>query len=193
MDKPRTTASVYEPPGGVLIWIILFIEFITFTAGLAVFLYQRKLDPSGFLEGQAHLSKTIGVINTVLLLTSGLLMAMVIRSLRADNHRQAFRQIVLAMAFGSGFLILKSIEYIGKIDQGFVLGYDTFYTFYWLLTGFHFIHVMVGVVILGYMAYALKRRKYGSHDFEDVDMAAVFWHMCDLIWLFLFPVIYLIH
>ncbi len=93
------------------------------------------------------------------------------------------------MFFGVLFLILKSLEYSEKIEKGFVLGYDTFFNFYWLLTGFHVIHVIVGLVILFILHFSMKKPNVLVEDFEA---SATFWHMCDLIWLLLFPILYLV-
>ena len=93
----------------------------------------------------------------------------------------------LTILGGLLFLALKTIEYYFKIEAGLTLDHNTFFTFYWLLTGFHVIHVLVGIVILGYFYFSLK-----NQEIEDIEAGAAFWHMCDLIWLLLFPVIYLI-
>jgi len=95
------------------------------------------------------------------------------------------------MLGGFLFLGLKSVEYYDKLNMGLVLDYNTFFSFYWLLTGFHVIHVLVGLVILSFFYYTLKKQKTESN-LEDIEAGAAFWHMCDLIWLLLFPVIYLI-
>ena len=89
------------------------------------------------------------------------------------------------------FVLLKGIEYYLKINAGYTLGFNSFYTFYWLLTGFHVIHVIVGLVILFFMLIGFNRSK-SENNIEDVEAGATFWHMCDLIWLLLFPTLYLI-
>ena len=93
------------------------------------------------------------------------------------------------MLGGFLFLALKSIEYYFKIEAGITIGYNTFFTYYWLLTLFHLVHVIVGLVILFVVSRSLIKNKTNLEDFEA---SAAFWHMCDLIWLLLFPVIYLI-
>ena len=95
------------------------------------------------------------------------------------------------MLGGLLFLVLKSFEYFDKIEAGLTMGYNTFFTFYWMLTLFHVIHVLVGLVILGSVYFGLKKTT-STTSIEDVEASAAFWHMCDLIWLLLFPIIYLL-
>ena len=90
------------------------------------------------------------------------------------------------------FLFIKGYEFYDKIGHGLTIDYDSFFTFYWLLTGFHFIHVLVGVVILLFVARGIRKAVYSKDDYLDVESGGAFWHMCDLIWLFLFPVLYLL-
>ncbi len=91
------------------------------------------------------------------------------------------------------FLSIKGYEYYEKIEHGLTIDYDRFFTFYWLLTGFHFIHVMVGVVILLFLSTNIRKGNYSKNDYLDVESGGTFWHMCDLIWLLLFPALYLLN
>ena len=105
---------------------------------------------------------------------------------QADRPR-ARRCLWLAIAGGLAFLGLKGVEYADKIAHGQTLGSDPFFTWYWLLTVFHLMHVLVGLVILGCLLRRLSTIKG-----DDFEAGGVFWHMCDLIWLLLFPILYLI-
>jgi nitric oxide reductase NorE protein len=95
------------------------------------------------------------------------------------------------MLGGVLFLILKGFEYADKIDMGLTIGYNTFFTFYWMLTLFHVIHVVVGLIILISVHLGINKNN-SKTTVEDVEASAAFWHMCDLIWLLLFPIIYLL-
>jgi len=189
----RTNESVYYPPGGLLIWIIVFLEFITFSAGIMVYLSFRQDDVNLFNESQQLLNSTYGMVNTIVLITSGLLMATTLGVLKAGNNKKAVFYISLTILFGLVFLVLKGFEYNEKFAMGLGFGYNRFFMFYWLLTGFHFIHVLVGVLLLSYMLIKIKSGYYSDSNYEDVETVGVFWHMCDLIWIFLFPIIYLLH
>jgi nitric oxide reductase NorE protein len=181
--------NIYYPPGGILMWILIFLELITFGAALIVLVFASKETPIEFQASSAHLNATYGAINTIFLLTSGFFMAVTVHYFKENRQAKAKLFLNLTMLGGLLFLILKSIEYYEKINLGFNLGYDTFFNFYWLLTGFHVIHVLVGLVILLFMKHSLNK---GTSKLEDVEASAAFWHMCDLIWLLLFPILYLI-
>ena len=184
--------SIYYPPGGMLIWIVISIEMLTFLMGIAAFLVSRNAELSLFNESQLMLNKTFGTINTIVLITSGYLVAEAVKKLAKGQSDKSYKYMLWAIVVGSLFLVLKAIEYNGKINLGIALEENTFFTFYWLLTGFHFVHVLVGVVILSILMIQIKKGNYTSNDYTDVETGASFWHMCDLIWLILFPVLYLI-
>jgi len=185
--------KIYYPPGGILIWMIIALEFLTFSIALLVFLYQRNGDIELFNNSQLTLNKFLGTANTIVLITSGFLMATTINLLRSGEEKKSVRYLVITILFGLAFLVLKGIEYQSKLSHGYDFSYNSFFNFYWLLTGFHFIHVLVGVLLLSYMALKIHRGAYDKNNYEDVETSAVFWHMCDLIWIFLFPIIYLLH
>jgi nitric oxide reductase NorE protein len=192
-NKTTNTKSPYYPPGGILIWIIVFLEFITFSAALMVFLNMRSANSSLFNASQEHLNSTLGMINTIVLITSGLFMASGMLQLKAGNAKKSQFYLIVTIALGLLFLVLKSFEYYEKIALGINLKTDAFFLFYWLLTGFHFLHVLVAVILLSYMWLKIKSGYYTQSNHEDVETVGVFWHMCDLIWIFLFPILYLLH
>jgi len=185
--------SQYYPPGGLLIWIIVFLEFITFSAALLVYLNMRNADIEVYNSSQAMLNSTLGMVNTIVLITSGLFMATSLIQLRSGNKKKSVFYLSLTTLFGILFLVLKAYEYYEKFSLGINLGTDQFFLFYWLLTGFHFLHVLVAVVLLSYMLIKTRSGFYSSSNYEDVESVGVFWHMCDLIWIFLFPILYLLH
>lgn len=181
-----------EPPGGILVWIIVFLELLTFSAGLLVFIVQGRQEAGAFHAGRALLNQPIALANTLILLTGGWCMANGIVALRRDNRIPAGRWIGGAIFTGLAFLVLKGAEYAEKIQHGIGFGSDTFFTLYWLLTGFHFLHVVVAVVLLIVMWSGVRCEKYHRGQLQDVESSGIFWHMCDLIWLLLYPVIYLL-
>ena len=183
--------DLYYPPGGLLLWMIVFLELITFGAALIVMVLYSTQEPTIFHESRLKLNVTIGTTNTVILLTSGFFMANTVSALRLGKDVLARRFLISTLFFGFLFLLLKAAEYDAKIDAGLVMGSNTFFTFYWMLTAFHAVHVLVGIALLGFLLVGLSRRN-SVHKIEDVEAIATFWHMCDLIWLLLFPIIYLL-
>lgn len=188
---PINHKNFFYPPGGILIWLIIFVELFTFGAALITLVNQAALDPVLFHESRLQLNVAFGTVNTILLLTSGFFMANTVYELKQKNNTTAKKYLLATMLFGVFFLVLKSVEYASKIDAGLVLGYNSFFTFYWLLTLFHIIHLLVGLAILASFYFTLKKDA-NQLDMQDVEAGAAFWHMCDLIWLLLFPVMYLI-
>jgi len=184
--------SIYYPPGGILIWMLIVLEIFTFLGASLVFMYYRGLEWSDFQEYRTHLSPLIGTINTLVLITSGYFMANALHHLRANNSNQASKQILVGLLLGIVFLAIKGAEYYHKIDAGIGFAESTFFTFYWMMTGFHFIHVLFGVGLLSFMYRKVKNKEYTADNMFDVESSATYWHMCDLIWILLFPIIYLL-
>lgn len=183
--------SIYYPPGGILLWILIFLELITFGAALVAMMVYGKQEPEMFHTSRLHLNTTIGTINTIALITSGFFMALSVQYFKEKNLKKSSLFLKLTMLGGVLFLVLKGFEYYEKVEVGLTIGYNTFFTFYWLLTLFHVIHLLVGLVILLFMQHDLNKNKTNAN-LEDIEASAAFWHMCDLIWLLIFPVIYLI-
>lgn len=181
--------NIFYPPGGILIWIIIFLELITFGIALIAMVVSNNENPELFHSSRLQLNTAIGTINTVFLITSGYFMAKSVTELKKENIKKSSLFLNLTMLGGVLFLLLKGVEYYFKIEAGITIGYNTFFTYYWLLTLFHVVHVIVGLIILLVISRILKKNKTNLEDFEA---SAAFWHMCDLIWLLLFPVIYLI-
>ena len=149
--------SIYYPPGGILLWIIIFLELITFGMGLISFVYYSKEDPALFHSSRLALNKTIGVINTLLLLSSGFFMAETVKYVKQHNLKKATLCLNLTKLGGILFIVLKATEYYQKINSGISLNTNLFYTYYWLLTAFHLVHVMAGLVILMFVFAGMSK------------------------------------
>lgn len=171
-------------PGNPLMWILILGELLVFTAFFGFYGGARAADPELFQNSQRMLDPVAGGINTMVLLTSGLFAALAIEARAREGVGPCRRWLASALALGSLFCIVKVWEYWDKMSQGLMPDTNTFFTYYYMLTGFHFIHVVVGLVLL-----ALVLRFTAM---ENVETAAAFWHMVDLIWIFLYPLLYLL-
>jgi len=170
-------------PGNPIMWVLIWSELLVFGAALGGFAVARLLDPQTFDASQAHLDRFLGGINTMVLLTSGFLAALAVRA-RSDGASKASRWWMIAsIAVGSVFVYVKVLEYSTKLDAGFNIETNTFFTLYYLITGFHFFHVIFGLVILSIVTW--------KNSLENLETGAAFWHMIDLIWLLIFPLLYL--
>ena len=172
-------------------WIIIYLELITFGMALVAFVYYGHQEPEVFHQSRLQLNITFGAINTVFLLTSGFFMAIAVHQFKEKNIAKSSFYFKMTMLGGLFFLILKSVEYYHKIESGISLETNMFFSFYWMLTAFHLIHVIMGMVILILTNYGMTKKNSDTVT-EDVQACAAFWHMCDLIWLLLFPILYLI-
>ncbi|MBS1550382.1 MAG: cytochrome c oxidase subunit 3 [Bacteroidetes bacterium] len=183
--------SFFYPPGGILIWIVIYVELITFGMAIAGLVYYGSQERALYHADSQLLNKNIAAVNTVLLLTGGFLAAKALQFFK-ENKPQKTAQFLLWAAFsGIGFLLLKIVEYSQKLEAGLTMEKSSFFMNYWLLTGFHWLHVLVGVVILLFMRNTVRKKK-SEASLEDLEAGAAFWHMCDIIWLLLFPVLYLL-
>lgn len=179
------TASPFDDlPGDLMIWVLIVSELLVFGAGLAAFLAVRLTDPAGFAAAQDHLHRSAAGINTIVLVTSGWLAALGAQATEAGHIPRARACLAAAAALGLVFLAVKWAEYADKAAQGIGIETHPFFTFYYLITGFHAAHVAAGVVVLALVAVRAQPR--------EVEAGAAFWHMVDLVWILVFPVIYLL-
>ena len=169
-------------PGEVLMWVLIFSELAVFGGGLVIFMALRLTDPTGFAEAQTMLLPALAGINTVLLITSGFFAAVATQVNQAKARKRLW--LGAAAVLGVVFLILKAIEFQHKADLGITFETHSFFMFYYLLTGFHAAHVVAGIVILGLVAITARP--------AHIQTGAAFWHMVDLVWVLLFPVVYLL-
>ncbi len=168
-------------PGEVMMWVLIFSELAVFGAGLLAFMAMRLTDPAGFAAAQAHLMVGLAGVNTIILVTSGYTAA---RAVIAQTVTATRLWLALASLLGVVFLILKGLEYSSKSAAGITFETHSFFMFYYVLTGFHAAHVGAGIVILALVGWSAVPRV--------VQTGAAFWHMVDLVWVLLFPVVYLL-
>lgn len=182
--------SLFEPPGGLLMWIIVAVELFAFGVLFVFIGLLRGAEPEAFRSGQTLLDDRIGLALTFALLTSGWLVAEAVHACRQADWRGARLRYGLALAVGVAFVALKTWDYVAKTNAGVALGVSSFWDAYLLATGFHFIHVLLGLYMLVRVS-----RKVGRSSFEDPETSvagtALFWHMCDVAWFFLFPLFHI--
>ena len=181
-------------PGEVGIWGFLLLDLGVFSSYFMVFLFERAGNQSGFLTGTDELNLTIGVVNTIVLLTSSLFVALAVQSLRHGRSALARKHIVGASLGGWVFIINKPIEWGAKIEAGFTPGYDVFFQLYYMMTGLHLLHVIVGMFVLYYL-WKIAGSVQGpltARQERFLENGAIYWHLVDLIWLVLFALFYVI-
>lgn len=170
-------------PGELILWILIVSEILIFAAGVTVMLVLRAGDPAGFSAAQAMLDGRLAAANTFVLVTSGLFAARAERAAARGAKRAARRGLMLAGLGGVAFLAIKLFEYFKDYAAGIGVETHPFFTFYYLLTGFHAAHVLAGVAVLALVAIRARA--------EAVQAGAMFWHMVDLVWVLILPPLYL--
>lgn len=188
---PAGSARNKHVPGEEGIWVLIFGDMLLFGVFFATYLYYRGREPELFSTSQLTLNLDYGAFNTLLLLTSSLFVVVGIRALRNAVRGVAPAMFVGAFLCGAGFGLIKFLEYGAKISDGITPGTNTFYMYYFVLTGLHFFHVLVGMVVLAVMFVMSRKPELTARRFGYIEGGACFWHMVDLLWIILFPLIYL--
>ncbi|MFZ5438820.1 MAG: cytochrome c oxidase subunit 3 [Myxococcota bacterium] len=181
--------SLEDPPGGVLLWLIVTLELVTFAMVFGLIAYQRASSAQAFAEGQQALSLQVGLALTLILVTSGALAAQGVHRFREGKLAPARRWFLGASGVGALFVVLKLVDSAKHVGEGHRLGSSDFWDAYYLGTGFHFLHVLVGLGLLLGVASRVGRAKFSDEETAIVG-SALFWHMCDVAWFFLFPLFF---
>lgn len=176
-------------PGQSAMWFFVVGDLWIFTCYFACFAYDRGQNVDAFMLGQASLSQGVGAFNTILLLTSSLLVAFCVQSCRVGALVSAVRFLWLGGGCGVLFLLVKAGEWYFKIHSGLPEGADEFFIYYFMLTGLHVFHVSLGLVILILVYREIIKR--GEPRIEFVESGATYWHLVDLLWIIIFALLYL--
>jgi nitric oxide reductase NorE protein len=187
--------SEIEPkllPGDLAIWFFIFMELLVFGIFFIVYAVMRLQNVELFNQYQLTLNRELGVANTLLLISSSYFVVRAIHAIRLNEVQRCIHWLYAALAGGAGFLILKSLEYSDKFEAGIGLGTNTFYMFYLSLTMFHFLHVVLGMLILFAIVIKAQRGAYSADNHIGIETGASYWHMVDLVWIILFPLVYII-
>ena len=189
LPRPTAHRALIDPPGGVLMWFIITLELFSFAIICVGIAHLRSSQSAVFRAGQAALDTRVGLLLTLSLVTSGWLVAEAVHAYREAHFERARRFYFGAIGMGLAFVGLKLHDYSSKIRAGHGLGVNDFWDVYLLATGFHFVHVLVGLALLAYVGTRVRQ-----DSFEDPETAfvgtALFWHMCDAVWFLLFPLFF---
>jgi nitric oxide reductase NorE protein len=179
-------------PGEAGIWIFIMGDMVIFALFFSVFAFYRGEQPALFSASQASLNTGLGLANTLLLLTSSWFVIEAVKAARRGLARLSCRLFFLAFLCGVAFSGIKLVEYSEKIAAGVTLTSNDFFMFYFIFTGLHFVHVIIGLVMLVLVMLTLARRATGGQEMRFIEVGASYWHMVDVLWIILFPLIYLV-
>jgi nitric oxide reductase NorE protein len=163
---------------------------LVFAVFFASYAFARAHDPALFNECQETLNRNAGAVNTLLLITGSWFVALAVRAAHRGDRAVIPRHVLLGFLCGAAFLVVKVFEYAAKFGAGISLSTNTFYMFYISLTFFHFMHVILGMVILAVIWSQARKGAYGPGNCNGLESGAAYWHMVDLLWIILFPLVY---
>ncbi|MBI5731385.1 MAG: cytochrome c oxidase subunit 3 family protein [Ignavibacteriales bacterium] len=183
-------------------WLFLFTEVLLFGGMFLVYAVYRYQYPDQFHFAAMELNTTVGTLNTIILLTSSLTVALSITALQKGNKFLSMMMIVITLLFAVMFMVNKYFEWSTKFSHGIYPGSPEllnrpngqilFFGLYYVMTGLHGLHVLAGMILLSLMLLFIKRNKITSDDYVKLENSGLYWHLVDLIWIFLFPLFYLI-
>ncbi len=199
-----STAQQQKESAKLGMWVFLLTEILLFGGLFCAYSIFRAWNPEMFINAHRELNQILGAVNTVVLISSSLTMALAIRSLQLDKSGHAVGYLFLTLLFAAVFLVIKYFEYSHKFHLGQLPGKfytytglegtnpHIFFSIYFLMTGLHGIHIFIGMIVIAIMLVKTARNKFSHEYYTPVEMTGLYWHLVDLIWIFLFPLLYLI-
>jgi cytochrome c oxidase subunit 3 len=191
-------------------WIFLITEILLFSGMFVAYAVFRQWHPETFTAAGATLNQIMGAANTLVLLTSSLTVALSIHCIKQDKVKQCVYYLLGTLALAGTFMVVKYFEYTAKFEHGVFPGdaFDPhgahyehlagmeaapqFFSIYFVMTGIHGFHVLVGMVVIGAIAYMAWSGSFSSEWYTPVELTGLYWHLVDIVWIFLFPLLYLI-
>lgn len=185
-------------------WVFLLTEILLFGGLFVTYAVFRSWNPDMFYNAHKQLNVTLGTMNTVVLITSSVTVALAIRSIQLNRKKQSIALLAATLTLAAVFLVIKYFEYSHKFHLGQLPG--KFYTYtglkgtnphiffsvYFAMTGLHGLHVMAGMIVISIMIIRTSRNKFSSEYYTPVELTGLYWHLVDIIWIYLFPLLYLI-
>jgi nitric oxide reductase NorE protein len=179
-------------PGEPGLWVFILGDMFMFGVLFCVFLYYRSDDVALFTESQQRLRVTFGAVNTLVLLISSWFVARAVHAVRCDQGDLARKLLKAGIVCGLLFVVLKIFEYGDKISHGLTFFSNEFFKYYFILTGLHLLHLCVGVLVLLILRARIADAAKPSTDLVICEAGGVYWHLVDLLWIVIFPLLYLL-
>lgn len=195
-DEPRDRPSqpTRHVPGEQGVWVLIFGDMLLFTMLFGAYLRSRSHNRALFAESQVALNQTLGAINTLVLLCSSMLIVLAVLAMRsAEWHHLSGRLTLAGTLVGSCFVVVKVVEYHEKATAGITPSTNDFFLYYFALTGLHLVHVIVGLSVLTALWRLARKPETTRTRVAIFEGGACFWHMVDLLWLIIFPLVFLVH
>ena len=185
-------------------WVFLATEVLFFGGMFMAYILYRMWYPDAWIAGSHHLNITQGAFNTAVLIGSSLTMALAVRSAQISNRTGQIVNLILTIIFGSVFLVVKYFEYAEKFEHHLVPGpnfdmtlpvanqQQLFFSIYFMMTGIHALHMVVGIGLMLVILAMAWRGRFSASYYTPVEVSGLYWHFVDIVWIFLFPLLYLL-
>jgi nitric oxide reductase NorE protein len=187
-DQPAE--EVERVPGQADMWFFVLFESLVFTSYFCVYLYFRTQDERAFLESQSALNLPLGILDTIILLTSSWTIARCVEDARSGRHRVARNLALVTAGLGVAFLAIKLVEWVRLIREGHTFTSSDFMQYFFFLTGMHALHLLIGFVALGVLVLHLTDPQRRSQ--ETIETCSTYWHTVDLYWVLIFAMLYVV-
>jgi cytochrome c oxidase subunit III len=185
-------------------WVFLSTEILFFGVLFAAYTFCRILYPEGFAVASRRTDMLLGTVETAVLLISSSLVALAVRAIKLDQRRLAAALLLGTGLLGTSFLIMHGFEYHDEYTEHLVPGLDfsqtgpharameLFFCLYYFITGFHSLHVLVGVTLMYVLTVRVARGAFGPQRYTTLELTALYWHLVDIVWIFVYPIVYLV-
>jgi len=190
--------------GRMGVWIFLVTEILLFGGLFCAFaIFRSKYFPS-FVEAHHHLDRVMGGLNTIVLITSSFTMALAVRSAQRNETKKTTGLLAFTLLCAGIFLVVKYFEYSHKIHDGLLPGLHftakdfesghpgIFFAIYFMMTGIHGVHVVIGMGLITWILLRNRKNEFSSRYYAPVENVGLYWHLVDLVWIYLFPLLYLV-
>ena len=185
-------------------WVFLVTEIMFFAGMFTAYVVYRALYPNAFAHASHHLDVVLGTVNTTVLITSSLTMALAVHAAQLGRRGAIVTFLLATITLGCTFLVIKSFEYAHKFHEGLVPGpnfaytgpdagqQQLFFSIYFAMTGLHALHMVIGIGLLAYLVAKAQRGRFSRAYYTPVEIIGLYWHFVDIVWIFLFPLLYLL-
>lgn len=190
---PAETEQVQrKTPGSIAVWIFIYAELTEFGLFFLAFFVAKFYFPQEFYQGPSQLNTMTGFLNTLVLLSSSFFVARAVQSIKRGAQRQSLSWLVLTILAGVSYCLIKYWEYNWNLSMGITARSNYFFSSYYYITFNHLLHVMVGMCTMTGVAILTALGYFNSSSYEGFEGAASYWHMIDLVWILIFPLVYIL-
>ncbi len=199
-----TDAHQQQDSAKLGMWVFLLTEILLFGGLFCAYAIYRAWYPDMFHNAHKHLDVVLGAVNTVVLILSSVTVALAIHAIQHNKRKQSVAFLIVTLLFAATFLVIKYFEYSHKIHLGMLPGKfytytgiegnnpHIFFTVYFTMTGLHGLHVLAGMIVIGWVLVRTIKGHFHSEYYTPVENAGLYWHLVDMIWIYLFPLLYLV-